>query len=331
MDEISWYGDVEIHISSAEWRRHGHADDPNYNSVILHVVTDPQPETVTCENGESPFTLNILPYLPKKALLLLRDFERPAVLPCLGILDSLHPDDILAQFQKSHLEYLEKKSSDFLHLYQPESNPIRAWRKALILSLWDGFGISYNRQPMLECARRLFKQWNGHSRNTGLEIAYGIAGFSDTSSDLKWNYRSVRPANHPKKRIREAVTLSHFILKEPLIHFQTDTVLELWDHWLKMSNLRKTDRIQTLYGTVYLPGLYLMGKLFGKPSLSGTVLSIWNDLKSPVPSSILKHFKDFPKANKDYRHQLGLIHQYQSYCSPRRCSECFILKKAIQS
>jgi hypothetical protein len=31
-------GDVELHVRASDFRRHGHADDPAYNRVVLHVV-----------------------------------------------------------------------------------------------------------------------------------------------------------------------------------------------------------------------------------------------------------------------------------------------------
>ncbi|HUV56377.1 MAG TPA: DUF2851 family protein [Dehalococcoidales bacterium] len=31
-------GDVEVHVSSSDWRSHQHHHDPVYNRVILHVV-----------------------------------------------------------------------------------------------------------------------------------------------------------------------------------------------------------------------------------------------------------------------------------------------------
>jgi len=31
-------GDVEIHVAASDWNRHGHADDPMYGRVLLHVV-----------------------------------------------------------------------------------------------------------------------------------------------------------------------------------------------------------------------------------------------------------------------------------------------------
>jgi len=36
--DVTWHGHVEIHIDAGDWYRHGHHEDPLFNTTILHVV-----------------------------------------------------------------------------------------------------------------------------------------------------------------------------------------------------------------------------------------------------------------------------------------------------
>ena len=38
INELVWYGHVEIHVNSSDWYQHKHHTDTNYNNVILHLV-----------------------------------------------------------------------------------------------------------------------------------------------------------------------------------------------------------------------------------------------------------------------------------------------------
>lgn len=40
IDDLTWYGDIEIHVNASDWHKHKHHLDPNYANVILHVVTE---------------------------------------------------------------------------------------------------------------------------------------------------------------------------------------------------------------------------------------------------------------------------------------------------
>ena len=46
IDGALWVGNIEIHTHSSDWFRHGHHSDKTYDSVILHVVSEADTETV---------------------------------------------------------------------------------------------------------------------------------------------------------------------------------------------------------------------------------------------------------------------------------------------
>ena len=48
-----WAGNVEVHVRSSDWFRHGHESDPAYNNTILHVVKHADGE-VTTQDGHVP-------------------------------------------------------------------------------------------------------------------------------------------------------------------------------------------------------------------------------------------------------------------------------------
>lgn len=330
--DTTWYGDVEMHIQSKSWAAHGHCEDPNFNTVVLHVFTDHQAVPVQTQNGSRPYSLNLSPYLSKQLRLFLKSFEQPSGLPCASGLNFISEEAFLDQIEKAHLEYFEKKADDFLEYYDPELLPSKAWKKALIISLWDGLGITHNREAMLETARRFLQSRPGFSTvEDGINMALNIAGFGAKGSDIVWNLKSVRPASHPVNRIKEAVRLTALIENEPIGNVLSLKAIERWDEWVKKASLTNSSRIKILFGTVFLPSLYVLGNLFAYQSLSQKVLSEWRVLKTPIPSSLLKRFSSLELNTTAYRKKLGAIHQLKSYCGPVRCSECFVLKNAIES
>lgn len=328
--DMIWHGDVELHLSSKDWYAHNHHKDTNYNTVILHVVAGGVGNQVTTQNGSEPYTLILKDHLSKNLQVFLKSFKDGKNLPCAGSLNFISEEVFYKQLEKAHSEYLEKKTNDFLSYYDPDIMPSNAWKKALILSVWDGLGITHNRQAMRLTGERLLAQWDGTNIVEGIKLSKSIAGFSD-NSDLIWNLKSVRPANHPEKRIREAVYITAEILNTPFENFLSKNGIGLWVKWCASCPFKSSSRFEILYGTVFLPALYTLGMLFSHRALKEEVRTTWMDLRSPIPSSLLKKFKALDLNTHHYSRKLGSIHQLKSYCRPRKCSECFVLKNAIQS
>lgn len=38
INQVTWVGNIELHIKTSDWDKHGHSGDEHYNNIILHVV-----------------------------------------------------------------------------------------------------------------------------------------------------------------------------------------------------------------------------------------------------------------------------------------------------
>ena len=61
LDDLKWFGSIEIHVNASDWYKHKHQIDPNYDNVILHVVYKADCEVI--QNGRVLPTLELKPWI----------------------------------------------------------------------------------------------------------------------------------------------------------------------------------------------------------------------------------------------------------------------------
>ena len=327
IDGIRWYGAVELHVHSSAWKQHGHHRDPNYNQVILHVVLDSNPVPIVTQNGSKPYTLSLLPHIDTKLHSFIREFYNKEALPCASNIHFINNNVFTRQIEKAHKEYFDKKTQDFFQFYEAGELPSTAWKNALIISLFNGLGISNNRGPMEELGRSLVHHTFANLdelQEHAYDLAFGV------SSSLAWNYKSNRPASQPDNRIAQACHLLYLIQQQPLDNFIQLNYQSVWNQYLKALGSKNSDLFKVLYATVFLPAMYALGALFTHHSLQQKVLKEWQSMKSPVPQKFIRllpvTLSEVPGLDK----KLGLVHQFNHYCNQKRCTECMVLKKVIQ-
>lgn len=334
IDGILWGGSVELHLNAKGWKQHGHHHDERYNQVVLHVVAEHKPSTVKRKDGGSIPTLNLLPYLPENLHHFIGNIVNATQLPCTSGKSFISEEAFQQQIEKAHHEYLEKKSNDFLKFYNPDSIPSKAWKEALILSIFDGFGITHNRIPMVEVGRWLLKHESvsPHKMQNLILGALSFAGFGTEESNLQWNHKGVFPTNHPKLRIPQAVRMATQVLQTPTEFYFDKSVFSIWEKWLSSAGLSGSGKLKVLYGIVFIPAMYTLGSLFAMSSIKHEALDKWRKFKADIPPTFTKPFSNHQHiAPKMYTHKLGIVHQMRTYCEPRRCHECIVLKKVISS
>ncbi|MBI2517312.1 MAG: DUF2851 family protein [Opitutae bacterium] len=189
-------GEVEVHFHASDWTAHGHATNPTYANVVLHVVLFP-PDQATparrADGAELP-TLILLP-------LLHRDLEEYAADDALETLtardDWRQFAELSAQPLSEIREALDARARarwrQKLHFARRRINKL-GWSDAAHHTALEILGYRHNRAPMLEiAARHPLGDW-GESADAAVLWAEGRD---------RWLMHGVRPANQPLTRLRQ--------------------------------------------------------------------------------------------------------------------------------
>lgn len=335
---LRWYGDIEIHWKTADWKSHGHHTDPNFNNVILHVVFEDAGPQSTREDQSSIPTLCLSSYISKPLRSFLDQYLSPTQLPCAGQLSFISQEAFEKQLEKAHKEYFEQKVDDLLAFYDPSLPPSKAWTKMFGIALFDGLGISHNRPPMKKLAAKLISEINTSSSKEELrDRAFVLAGFNKRQPsplNLRWNHKGCRPGNHPRPRIRQGADALWYIFNTPFEQWMHKNPEKLWANLKNSIEVEPSlgqERGAILFGTVFLPALYSLGNLFFSEKIKSQSWALWRNHKAPIPSSLLKLFSNTELSPSSYEKKLGAIFQLRSYCHPRNCQGCEVFKSAISS
>ncbi len=143
MDEAALVkGDVEVHVRSSDWYRHGHYQDPEYDRVIVHVVVENDGESTTLRrDGGSIPVLSLSRGLSPVA---------GGHLPCSQTREHKSEESLKRLLEAAGEERFRNKAKSFrVELARGEA------RQVLWKSVSRALGYSRNSRPFEELACRL--------------------------------------------------------------------------------------------------------------------------------------------------------------------------------
>lgn len=232
LNGMLWVGNVEIHEKSSDWYRHGHATNPVYDSVILHIT-----QHIDCEvcrtNGE-PIP-QLLLTCPDSVRANYRELlETDQYPPCYRIIPTLPRLTLHAWMAALQLERFEEKTEAVRERLQHADGN---WEDAFFVTLARNFGFGLNGDAFETWARHIPLRAVDKHRNDLFQIEaifFGQAGllqepqadpyyqrlqkeyaylqhkFELTPIDPhRWRFLRLRPNNFPHVRIAQLACLYH--------------------------------------------------------------------------------------------------------------------------
>ena len=142
INQTVWAGNVEIHINSSDWNKHGHNTDKAYNSVILHAVANNDVE-VKNSKGDVVQTIEI-PYPSVVEQELHKIISSKQWIPCANLIGKIDKTSLNFWLSGLSVERVEQKTQTILNLVEQNGN---SWEDAFYQSVARSFGLKINALP----------------------------------------------------------------------------------------------------------------------------------------------------------------------------------------
>ncbi|MBW6491555.1 MAG: DUF2851 family protein [Lentimicrobium sp.] len=359
-----WAGNVEIHINSSDWTKHGHHKDPAYDNVVLHAVYN---HDVTDSNQRIP-VFELKGCFDENLFSRYRDFLNSRLwVPCATQVSSAPETEIILWLERMLIERLENKSdliTGFLEL--GKSN----WEEALYYTLARSFGFNVNNLPFEMLARSLpYKIIARHSDNPFQveALIFGQSGllteevtdrwaqelFNEYAFLRKkyqlipiqkhlWKFMRLRPGNFPTIRLSQFAALfctSQSLLSRILESTTSESLIKLFNgveassywnnHYMfdKDVTFRKKTLGKEAVKLLMINAVLPFMFVYGRSLDNDNLCNRALDIFNKLPgekNTITHNWKKYGLDVSTAFNTQALIGMKKEYCDKKRCLDCRI-------
>lgn len=342
LEKIEWAGQIEMHVKSSDWYRHGHHHDAAYNNVVLHVVYEHDCEVEV--NGTPLPTIELKQLIDEEHYSQWEKFANAIKdIPCENSVNELDVIFLKTMMHRAVAERFNRKINQLLYLYDNMDN-----QSVLYHLIARAFGTKINAVPFELLTNQLplaiLKHLNRSMQKRLLLQTSGL--YSDVKSDALqlvetqviqrelWKRKGLRPPSFPEKRVvqfAEFITHCDFELlaeyfspKEAYNYISTLTA----QLNKKQAGLVSEQLMHQILINALLPYFWFKSIREEDEQLQEYVFSFMEELK-PEDNFILKKWRKIGvNANNAYESQ-ALIELYNEYCSHKKCLNCQIGVKIL--
>jgi Protein of unknown function (DUF2851) len=320
-------GDVELHVRAPDFVAHGHANDPRYNNVVLHVVYDSAGRrSTTLASGRDVPIVPLRPWLERRSRELAGWLERPTLWrePCQDAVARLGRDEVA--------EFLDALGDERFAARRTALSPLITERGAgetLFRALLEGLSYGGDRSLLEQIADALsYAALSRELDRAGSEGERAAAAgrlLRNALPGLGHGTIVGRPANGPERRLSGlAKLLARHHPLEPVAAGLAGSSRELVAAWCAPPDIGRSRAIELLTNAV-LPWAAARAKRLGLPD--DAARAAFASLPRPAHYGVLAFLeRNLTEAGDPLplsaRRQQGLLALYKSECSTGGCGRC---------
>lgn len=359
IDKEVWIGSTEIHIKSSDWRRHGHAQDPAYHNVVLHVVYEDD-EPLVNHAGQQVPTLELKDLIDPEHLTQYHNFVGAVdQLPCAKRLSEVPDISRQAWLHRMAVERLENRYAKCMSLLNEHQFD---WNAVWWLMLCRSIGFGINQEAFEVVARSIDWKWMDRWRHQPVRMEALLAGQSgwfnlDDPSfpqevkqeyqhlvkllkvkplmEALWQRGRMKPANRPIVRMGQLISIvsGGWLNWNKMLEVDDLAVLrKAWkatvDAKLFSDGKGKTIAIgakalDLIFTNALIPLMFTYGQYSNRTDLTDRAVA-WMESIAPEDNHITRLWSANGWKGENVLETQGQLHLHRNYCCQKKCLSCLI-------
>jgi hypothetical protein len=321
-------GDIELHVRTSDFRRHGHQEDPAYNAVVLHVVLfdDEGVDTLLAGGALVP----VVALAREPALLRAAGSwsarEARYREPCRTAVPRLGAGQVAATLDRLGGMRFRQKAAAWEKRLRAGDDP----SQLLWSGLLEALGYGGERDGLRALAEEV--PWRtvrsaalGAEDDPALAARRLLTAAWDSLRVRPGRAAGVRPRNNPEKRLAGAAGLAARYAEQGIAAALLGALEEpgapaTLVHALTVPGLIGRARAIEAAGNAVLP---LAAALCSEPAAS-RYEALFARLALPARYGAVRHLHSAtgPAVRPDMRRQQGMLYLLRQYCSQGGCGRC---------
>jgi hypothetical protein len=362
IDSTILVGNIELHLNTSDWTKHGHQADANYRNVVLHVVWQH-------DHGQQPPGIPLLELQARVSVWLLKQYDewmqQSLLIPCAGMISQVNDLQWLAWKERLLAERLQHKTAYVLQLLERN---MQHWEETCWQLLARNFGMQINADAFENIARSLpitILAKHKHQVTVLEALLLGQAGllagtmagsyenllqreyrfhqhkYGLTAPAIAVHFLRMRPAAFPTVRLAQMAMLIHqsvhffAAIKEASSLQQTRQLLSVTanDYWHYHYRLDEPSgyavkklgglMIDNIIINTIAPLLFAYGQYHREQPCKDKALQ-WLQETAAEKNTVIKDWKQLGVDGSNAAETQALLELTSHYCKPKRCLDCAI-------
>ena len=319
LDELTWFGSIEMHVNASDWYKHKHHTDPNYNNVILHVVYNADSEVI--QNGRILPTIELKNRIDKDHYRQYQFLQKnKSTIPCESLFHSIPIEYWGNMKNRAIINRLDRKAAYF-HKSQADN-----LKFVFLQFVARAFGSNINQQPFEQLLNSI--EWETLQEFSLDEFVSRInfLAFSDESHlGIQWKTKGFRSSSNVPKRVEQfAVLLYNYEFEIESFELNPKEVITKFETIFKQNGIYDKSLFSNFIINAVVPFLFgLSTTEFKKINYKDQAISLLNILP-PESNVFVKNWKNINVNSKSAFDSQAALEIYQQFCARKQCLNCTV-------